>query len=179
MRIFILFLYLSFLQVNGQTLQKKTFPLPEIKALKYVSIPSALARIFPPNACQDRLIGLLKSYHQKFKNINGHEVYLVKQSCEFSQNTCLCFKTIAQGDFDFLILYNPKTKQAAVFVASYDFLSDSEVYLMHFKINKNEITLRDVGFTEGENGKAEAFSKNIIKVRILKNGEVTVKAGKR
>jgi hypothetical protein len=179
MRLVSLLLFLSFLPLHGQTMPQKTFPLPEIKTLKYVAIPSALARIFPPNACQDRLLGLLTSYHQKYRNINGYEVYLVKQSCAFSQNTCLCFETTAQGDFDFLILYNPKKKQAIVFVAAYDFLSDSEVYLMNFNIHQNVITLRDVGFTEGEQGKAEAFSKNTIKVRVLKNDEVTVKAGKR
>ena len=178
MRIFVLFIFLSFLQLNGQTVPKKSFPLPEIKELKYLSIPSALERIFPPNSCQDSLISLLKSYNRKFNNIRGYEVYLVKQSCEFSQNTCLCFKTIAEGEFNFLILYNRKTKQANVLVASYDFSSDSEVYIMSFKINKNEVRLTDSGFTEGENGKSEEFSKNIIKVSVLKSGEVKVKAGK-
>ena len=104
MRIFVLFIFLSFLQLNGQILPKKTFPLPEIKEVKYVSIPSALERIFPPNSCQDKLIKLLKNYNRKLNNIREYEVFLVKQSCEFSQNTCLCFETIAEGEFNFFNL---------------------------------------------------------------------------
>ena len=173
-----MFLFLNFLQLNGQTLPKKTFPLPQIKELHYLSIPSALERIFPPNSCQDSLLSLLKNYNRKLNTIGAYEVYLVNQSCAFSQNTCLCFETIAQGEFNFLILYNRKMKQATVLVASYDFLSDSEVYIMSFKINKNEILLSDSGFTEGENGRSEKFSKNIIKVYVLKSGALQVKAGK-
>ncbi|MEO8515757.1 MAG: hypothetical protein ABI426_03390 [Flavobacterium sp.] len=177
MRIIILFILFSFLQLNGQTVPKNTFPLPEIKELKYISIPSALERIFPPNSCQDSLIRQLKTYNRRLKNIREYEVYLINQSCEFSQNTCLCFETAAQGEFNFLILYNRKSKQAKILIASYDFLSDSEVYIMRFKKNKNEIKLIDSGMTEGENG-AEEFSKNIIKISVLKNGEVKVKVGK-
>jgi hypothetical protein len=178
MRKFIFVIFLFFSQVNGQTLPKKTFPLPAIKEVNYIAIPSALERIFPTTTCQDNLIGLLKNYHRRLNNIGAYDVYLVNQSCEFSQNTCLCFETIAQGEFNFLILYNRKTKQANVIVASYNFLSDSEVYSMQFKINKNEIRLTDSGFTEGENGKAEEFSKEIIKVTLLKNGALKVTSGK-
>ena len=175
-----MFTFLSFLQLNGQTLPKKAFPLPEIKELKYLSIPSALERIFPPNSCKDSLNMLLKSYNRRLNNIREYEVYLVKQNCKLTQNTCLCFKTTAQGEFNFLVLYNRKSKQAKVFVASYDFLSDSEVYMMRFKINKkkNEIRFSDSGFTDGENEKLEEFSKSIIKVSVMKNGEIKVKARK-
>ena len=84
---------------------------------------------------------------------------------------------VVKLDFNFLVLYNSKSKQAKVLLASYNFLSDSEVYSMSFKIKNNEIRLTDSGMTEGENGKAEEFSKNTIKVNILKNGEIKVKSG--
>lgn len=161
-----------------KTQVEKSYPLPKIKKLNYVSIPSALERIFPPNSCQDSLIHLIKNYNKKFNNINQYEVYLVKQSCEFSQNTCLCFKTTTQGEFNFLILFNPKTKEANVILASYEFLSDSEVYSMHFKIKNNEIVLTDSGMTDGENGEGEEFSKNTIKIQVPKNGKIKVVSGK-
>jgi hypothetical protein len=175
-KVVILFLFFCFSNINGQT--QKTFALPEIKTFNYISVPSALERIFPPNSCQDGLIKALKSYDIKLKNIKQYEVYLVKKSCEFSQSTCLCFETSAQGDFNFFVLYNRKSKQAKVLLASYEFLSDSEVYNMSFKIKNDEIRLTDSGMTEGENGKAEEFSKNTIKVYILKNGEIKVKSGR-
>lgn len=162
-----------------KTQSENSFTLPEIKKLNYISIPSNLKRIFPPNSCQDSLINLMKNYNKRLENINEYQVYFVKHSCEFSQNTCLCFKTTAQGEFNFLILFNPKTKQANVVLSSYEFLSDSEVYSMHFKIKNNEILLTDSGITEGENGEGEDFSKNTIKIKVLKNGKIKVISGKK
>ena len=178
MKIIVLFIFLNFLQLNGQSFQKKSFPLPEIKELEYVAIPSALERIFSNNSCQDNLIRQLKSYNRKLNNVRQYEVYLITQNCEFSQNACLCFETIAQGEFNFLLFYDRKSKQGKVLISSYNFLSDSEVYTMRFKKIKNEIRLTDSGITEGENGKAEEFSKNIIKVSVLQNGEIKVKSEK-
>ncbi len=169
-----LILLIHFFQLAGQTPPKTNLPLPEIKELEYISIPSDLERIFPPNTCQKDLIGLLKNYDRKLENMGGYEVYLVKQSCTFSEEFCLCFETTAQGEFEFLILFDPKTKKAKALLASYEFLSDSEVYMMQFNIHQNVIVLTGSGFTEGEDGKADALSKNTFKVKVLKNGEIRV-----
>jgi hypothetical protein len=165
---------LHFFQLAGQTPPTTNLPLPEIKELEYILIPSDLERIFPPNTCQKGLIGLLKNYDRKLENMGGYEVYLVKQSCTFSEEFCLCFETTAQGEFEFLILFDPKTKKAKALLVWYEFLSDSEVYLMQFKIQHDVIKLTGSGFTEGEGGKADALSKNTFKVKVLKNGGIKV-----
>jgi hypothetical protein len=167
---------LHFFQLAGQTPPTTNLPLPEIKELEYISIPTDLERIFPQNNCQNGLIGLLKNYDRKLENMGNYEVYLVKQSCAFSEEFCLCFETTAQGEFEFLILFDPKTKKAKALLASYEFLSDSEVYLMQFKIHRDVIQLRGSGFTEGEGGKADALSKNTFKVKVLKNGGIKVQS---
>ncbi len=174
-RLLILIL-LHFFQLAGQTPPTTTFPLPEIKELEYISIPSDLERIFQPNTCQKGLIGLLKNYDRKLENMGGYEVYLVKQSCMFSEEFCRCFETTSQGEFEFLILFDPKTKKAKALLASYEFLSDSEVYMMQFKIHRDIIKLTGSGFTEGEGGKADALSKNTFKVKVLKNGGIKVQS---
>jgi hypothetical protein len=167
---------LHFFQLAGQTPSKTNLPLPEIKALEYISIPSDLERIFPPNTCQKGLIGLLKNYDRKLENIGSYEVYLLKQSCAFSEEFCLCFEKTAQGEFEFLILFDRKTKKAKALLASYKFLADSEVYLMRFKIHRDVIKLTGSGFTEGEGGKADALSKNRFKIKVLKNGGIKVQS---
>jgi hypothetical protein len=172
----LIIILLPFFQLAGQTPPTSKLPLPEIKELEYISIPSDLERIFPPNTCQKGLIGLLKNYDRKLENIGGFEVYLAKQSCTFSEEFCLCFETTAQGEFEFLILFDPKTKKAKALLASYEFLSDSEVYLMQFKIRRDVICLVGSDFTEGEGGKADALSKNTFKVKVLKNGGIKVQS---
>jgi hypothetical protein len=169
-----LLVLLHFFQLAGQIPPTTKLPLPEIKELEYISIPSDLERIFPPKICQKGLIGLLKNYDRKLENMGNYEVYLVKQSCAFSEQFCLCFETTAQGEFEFFILFDPKTKKAKALLASYEFLSDSEVYLMQFKIQQDVIKLTGSGFTEGEGGKADALSKNTFKVKVLKNGGIKV-----
>ncbi len=168
----LILLLLHFFRLAGQTLRTTNLPLPEIKELEYISIPSDLERIFPPNTCQKGLIGLLKNYDRKLENIGSYEVYLVKQSCTFSEEFCLCFETTTQGEFEFLILFDPITKKAKALLASYEFLADSEVYIMQFKIHRDVIKLTGSGFTEGEGGKADALSKNTFKVKVLKNGGI-------
>lgn len=153
-----------------------TSPLPEIKEVSYIALPTALARIFPPNSCQDDVPKFLKNYSRRLDNIRHYEVYLVEQRCEFSQTACLCFQETAQGTFDFLVLFDRKTKQAKVFIASYSFLSDSEVYSMTFDIKNHTIRLTDAGTTEGENGEGEEFSKNLIVVTVSKSGKIKVKS---
>ena len=170
----LILLLLHFFQLAGQAPPTTNLPLPEIKELEYISIPSDLERIFPPNTCQKGLIGLLKNYDRKLEKMGGYEVYLVKQSCTFSEEFCLCFETTAQGEFEFLILFDPITKKAKALLASYEFLSDSEVYLMQLKIHHDVIQLRGSGFTEGEGGKTESLSKNRFKVKVLKNGGIKV-----
>jgi hypothetical protein len=172
-RLLILIL-LHFFQLAGQTPPTTNLPLPEIKELEYIPIPTDLERIFPPNTCQKGLIGLLKNYDRKLENIGGYEVYLVKQSCAFSEEFCFCFETTAQGEFEFLILFDPKTKKAKALLATYEFLSDSEVYMMQFKIRRDLISLTGTSFTEGEGGKADALSKNTFKFKVLKNGGIKV-----
>lgn len=175
LKIIVLFLFFCCVQANGQIQDQKVFPLPEIRELNYLYVPSALERIFPSNSCQDNLIKLLKNYTRRLSDIRENEVYIVKHSCEFFQSTCLCFETTAQGEFTFLILFNRKSKQANVLIVSYDFLSDSEVYSMSYIIKKNEIRLTDSGMTEGEDGNAEEFIKNTFTVCILKSGKIKIK----
>ena len=172
----IFIILLPFFQLAGQTPSTTNLPLPEIKELEYISIPTDLERIFQPNTCQKGLIGLLKNYDRKLENMGSYEVYLVKQSCTFSEEFCLCFETTTQGEFEFLILFDPKTKKAKALLASYEFLSDSEVYLMQFKIHRDIIKLTGSGFTEGEGGKADALSKNTFKVKVLKNGRIKLQS---
>ena len=101
-----------------------------------------------------------------------------RKTNEFSQGLYLCFEGKAQGEFDFLVLYKRETGKAKVIIASYSFLSDSEVYMMNYKINNTEIILTTSDVTEGEAGNAEVFSKNKIRVSVLKNGEVKVLSSK-
>lgn len=170
---FICFLLFTF-SFYGQTQPLNNEPLPQIKTLEFITIPSSLERIYITKTCQVDLINSLKNYNKRLKNINGYEVYLVKQSCEFSQGVCLCFEVEAQGEFDFLVLYKRETGKAKVIIASYSFLSDSEVYMMYYKINNTEIILTTSDVTEGEGGNAEEFSKNKIRVSVLKNGDIKV-----
>ncbi len=161
--------------IYAQSEPENRFPLPQINKLKYITVPTALARIFPPNSCEENLVKFLKTYYKRLADIKDYQVYLVKQNCDFSQNTCLCFETTAEGKFDFLILFNKKSNEAYVLVASFNFLSDSEVYDMQFKIKGNEITLVESGFTEGENG-AEEFSKSTHKISILKSRQIRIES---
>jgi hypothetical protein len=174
---FICFLLFTF-SVYGQTQPQNNEPLPQIKTLEFIAVPSSLERIYKTKTCQENLINSLKNYNKRLKNINGYEVYLIKQSCEFSQSVCLCFEEAAQGEFDFLFLYKRETGKAKVIIASYSFLSDSEVYMMNYEIKDNVIMLTTSDVTEGEGGKAEEFSKNKILVSLSKNGEVKVLTGK-
>lgn len=161
--------------IHAQSKPENKFTLPEIKHLKYLTVPTALAIIFPPNSCDENLGKILRTYYVRLADIKGYEVYLVKQNCDFSQNTCLCLETTAQGKFEFLILFNKKLKEAYVLVSAFNFLSDSEVYDMQLKVKGNVITLVESGFTEGENS-AEQFSKSTHKISILKSYHIRIES---
>lgn len=170
----IMFLCLS--AARAQTPTPATFRLPEIKTMRYLSIPSALQRLFPAENCK-ALEGLREMrYSKRLRNIRMYEVYLVGGQCEFSQGNCLCLGAPAQGEFSFLILYDPKSKEATSVIASYNFLSDSEVYQMEFTLIGNKIVLTDKGYTAGDGG-AEVFSHSRVRISVWKNGKIAVKEG--
>jgi|GEM_PF-3650425 len=171
---FLLIILLSCFTVNGQKKAQNPFTLPKIDNLKFISLPTAFERQFPTGPCKQNLFKYLKQYSRRLTPIDGNQVYLVKGSCSYSEHTCLCFETSIDGKFDFLVVYNPKSKGATLFVCSFDFFPDSVNYYMSFRIRGNEIMLEESGYTEGENGVAEKFSGKSHKLFVLKNGNLRI-----
>lgn len=171
----LLFLLLScFVHLYGQkNLVSKL--LPNLKEFKYIAITNDLERIYPNSNLKDSLPYLIKQYHKQLPDIGAYNLYLVKLDChKLAVNSCLCFNGVSELKYELLILRNKNTNKAQAFITSYELLSDSEYYQMSYTIKANQITLKESGATEGENGQAEVISKSKHTIKILKNGALSI-----
>ena len=174
-KVLLFFIFACLMPIHAQKKIVNNLFLPEVKDLKYVAIPTALERLYPNSFCQDSLPKLIKNYHLRLKDIGGYEVYLIKQNChDIMKNSCICFNGISELEYRLLLLRNKKTKQGKALIVSYMFLSESEYYDMSYTLKANQITLKESGFTEGDNGTAEQITRTIHKIKILNNKQLSV-----
>ena len=139
--------------------------LPEVKKLNYLPIPSSFENNDSNVTCLDSLYKSTKTYDQKLNDIGDCEVYLIKlKPRETSKTACMLIEKM-----ELLFLFNKKTKEAHILVVAYEYLSDSEMHFMTFRIKSNQIEVTESAFTGGENG-AEKYDAAKHKIKVLKDG---------
>ncbi|MCR6642494.1 MAG: hypothetical protein NVV82_26770 [Sporocytophaga sp.] len=166
---------------------RNKYLLPKVDSFIYVPVNSVLNLQFfkykSKDFFEDSIPKYLKYYQKKLSNIGKFQAYFIEVNCHLNKSAkCFCNEGFLSLAYDFLVLYDPSSRDAYLINVSYDFSSDIYPYSMSFLIkNNNEILLQESYLEEGES----VFDGNSIivlaakhTIRISEDGELFIEENK-